>query len=131
MIRYFANFMGPISKQWYLDRGFTRKGSVVVGESNLLMKYYQEKGLKPGDIWEYDEIIRYCAGGRIDIFGLDPEEYYDGKHEYGVPIMDGEDWGKLSYFLDHHRTETLWTYDELIDAFEKKFLKRKIEWIDE
>ena len=74
---------------------------------------------KHGDHW---------AAGRIDIYGV-PNEHYP--IEYGLPPMHVEDWGALSHWLDHHVTSELWTYEELIDTFEKKYLKRKIRWCKE
>ena len=72
-----------------------------------------------GDCW---------AAGRIDIYGVPGEDY---PLEYGLSPMHKEDWGMLSHWLDHHITLELWTLEELLETFEKKFLKRKIRWAPE
>jgi hypothetical protein len=64
----------------------------------------------------------HWAAGRIDVSGSDEEV------TYRLSPMHCEDWGALSHWLDHHVTPELWTYEELIDTFEKKCLKRKIRW---
>lgn len=127
MITYSTNYMGPVNIDWFNKRGLTRKVSYVYEEGRSVYPI----GISPGDVVEYTEVTTNYAGGRIDIRGLDPEEYWGGCHEYGLPIMHAEDWGALSHWLDHHKTTELWTYDELIDTFEKKCLKRKIRWADE
>ena len=115
--------MGPISMDWYRKRGLTHKVSVVLEEGRIVYP----KGLGPGDVWEYDEITTHYAGGRIDIHGLDPEEYYNGTDEYGLDIMHGEDWNALSDWLDEFESEEKVPYDELIALFEKDYGK-KIRW---
>jgi hypothetical protein len=67
-VTYSTNWMGPISLSWYRKRGLLEEGSV-------------------------EPTTYYCAG-RIDIRGLDPEEYWNGWDEYGVAPMHGEDWGE-------------------------------------
>ena len=109
--------------KWYSDRGLTRKESKVLKYGQV----FYPKGYKAGDVWEYDEItVHYCAG-RIDIRDSN-KEGYDGWDEYGVSPMQAEDWNALSDWLWDLETDTQWTYEELIDTFEKKCLKRKIRW---
>ena len=72
-----------------------------------------------GDCW---------SGGRIDIYGVPGEDY---PLEYSLPPMHSEDWGMLSHWLDHHTTSELWTFEELIETFEKKRLGRRIRWASE
>ena len=72
-----------------------------------------------GDCW---------SAGRIDIYGVPGEVY---PLEYGLPPMHKEDWGMLSDWLDNLETHELWTLEELLETFEKKFLKRKIRWASE
>lgn len=115
--------MGPISMDWYRKRGLTHKVSAVLEEGQT----FYPKGYKAGDVWEYDEITTHYAGGRIDIHGLDPEEYYNGTDEYGLDIMHGEDWNALSDWLDEFESEEKVPYDELIALFEKDYGK-KIRW---
>ena len=118
--------MGPISTDWYRDRGLTYKVSKVLEEGQT----FYPKGYKAGDVWEYDEITTHYAGGRIDIHGLDPEQYYGGSDEYGLPVMHGEDWNALSDWLDEFESEEKVPYDELIALFEKDYGK-KIRWADD
>lgn len=127
MITYSTTWMGPISLDWYRKRGLTRKQKTTIQSEDVA----KSLGRQVGDTVEYDEPTVSYSGGRIDIYGVDPTEYYGGRHEYGLPVMHSEDWGALSHWLYHHETPELWTYDELIDTFERKCLKRKIRWADE
>lgn len=126
MITYSLNWMGPISIDWYRKRGLTRKETVTITRKDIA----KLTGRKVGDVVEYDEPTVSYSGGRIDVYGVDPVEYYSGRLEYSLSPMHSEDWGALSHWLDHHKTSELWTYDELIDTFEKKCLKRKIRWAE-
>jgi hypothetical protein len=88
--------MGPISNQWY-----------------------EERGLNPSkDCW---------AGGRIDIYGLDEREYFEGKHEYSLPVMDCESWEMFSEWLDDYESNVLKSYEELLSTFEAD-TNHKINW---
>ena len=126
MISYSTNWMGPISMDWFRDRGLTKKKTRVVTEDSILL----EMGKKVGDVLEYDEITTHYAGGRIDIRGLDESEFYNGWGEYSLPIMHGEDWNALSDWLDDLTTTELLPYDTLIEQFESHYGK-KIRWADE
>ena len=124
MISYSTNWMGPISMDWFRDRGLTEKKTRVVTEDSVLV----EMGRKVGDVLEYDEITTHYCGGRIDIRGV-PDEPWG--LEYGLPIMHGEDWNALSDWLDDLTTTELWDYDMLISIFEAEVLNgRKIRWSD-
>jgi hypothetical protein len=122
MITYSTNFMGPISMDWYRQRGLTRKATMVIEEGSLLASKYDV-----GDLLEYDQITTYYSGGRIDIRGLDHSEFYNGWGEYSLPIMHGEDYNALSDWLDEQEDETVRTYDELICDFEREYGKL-IRW---
>jgi hypothetical protein len=124
MITYSTNFMGPISIQWYVERGLTKKVKRV-HRSNIIA---ESKGARVGDEYEVDEVTEYYAGGRIDIRD-DSKEGYDGWDEYSVKIMHGEDWNALSDWLDGLTTDTLWGYNELIEQFESQYGK-KIRWAE-
>jgi hypothetical protein len=125
MITYSTNFMGPISMDWYRQRGLTRKATVVVEEGSLLASKYDV-----GHVLEYDEITTHYGGGRIDIRGLDTSEFYNGWGEYSLPIMHGEDFNALSDWLDEQEDETVRNYDELICEFEREYGKL-IRWADD
>jgi hypothetical protein len=117
---------------WYRDRGLTHMvertcESELICNALRTSKALNYPDIEIGDTYEIEDVkVHYCAG-RIDI--RDDSKYgYDGWDEYGVSPMHAEDWGALSDWLDHHVTPELWTYEELIDTFEKKCLKRKIRW---
>jgi hypothetical protein len=123
-VTYSTNFMGPITVDWYRDRGLTRKVREVLEEGRIVYP----KGLGPGDVWEYDEITTHYAGGRIDI--RDSSKYgYDGWDEYGLRVMHGEDWNALSDWLDDLTTDNLLSYNDLIEQFEQYYGK-KIRWAE-
>lgn len=114
--------MGPVSMNWYKERGLTRRVSKILEEDQVFFP----KGLKAGDIWEYDEITTDYSCGRIDIRDSS-KEGYDGWDEYGVAPMHYEDWGALGEFLEYLTTETQLSYNELIEMFEQHH-EKKIRW---
>lgn len=125
-VSYSINWMGPVSTHWYKERGLTRRVSKVLEEDQV----FYPKGLKAGDVWEYDEITtNYCCG-RIDIRD-DTKEGYDGWDEYSVAPMHGEDWNILGEWLWDLTTTEQWDYDMLISIFEGECLGRKIRWYKE
>ena len=121
-ITYSTNWMGPANMRWYTDRGLTHKVSTILEEDRI----FYPRGMKPGDVWEYDDVTTHYACGRIDI--RDDSKYgYDGWDEYSVAPMQAEDWNALSEFLDTLETEELLPYDTLIEQFEAHYGK-KIRW---
>jgi hypothetical protein len=84
--------------------------------------WYEERGIDP----EKD----YWSGGRIDIYGLDETEYYGGRHEYSLPIMDGVSWNRFSDWLENYETIELKTYEQLLSAFEAD-TDNQIRWAHE
>lgn len=102
-VTYSTNWMGPVSMNWYRDRGLVKD----------------------------EAITTYYSAGRIDIRGLDPEKYWSGWHEYSLSAMHGEDWNALSDWLDKLETTDLWDYEMLISIFEGEVLNgRKIRWME-
>jgi hypothetical protein len=91
MISYSTNFMGPINLQWYRDRGipFIDKGTPTT----------------------------MYAGGRIDVYGLPYDDYYDGKTEIGLPIMTADSFNSFSEFLQNLKTHKLLKYDQLVELY--------------
>ena len=108
--------MGPVSTRWY-------------EENNIPYVLKKTSGKLLPQI-EYKDFTSY-SGGRIDIYGLDEEEYYAGKDEYGIGIMLSEDWYALSEWLDDFETDELLPYKELISEFEKAHGKQIRWWQDE
>jgi len=106
MISYSTNWMGPISTRWYEERDIPFELRMTSG-----------KFIQPPR--EYKHFLESYSCGRIDIRGLDEEEYYSGWYEYGVAPMRTEDWNALSDWLDDLEDESLITYEELIRQFEE------------
>ena len=107
MIGYYLNWMGPISIQWYIDRGLTIKKEI---NSEKFGTYI------------VDKITEHYSGGRIDVSGTD--NYYG--EEIGVPVMRSEDWNRLKEWLWDFKTETIWTLKQLVEEYEKT--NPKIVW---
>lgn len=78
--------MGPISLQWYRDRGVDHK-------------------------------LQQYAGGRIDVYGVSEDDYYESKTAIGLPIMKAECFNRLSMFLRDFSSSELLTYDQLITIY--------------
>jgi hypothetical protein len=123
MVSYSTNFMGPISTDWYKQRGYTKRVVKVIDSDFLSQIRKQPLGTK----YEVDEITEEWAGGRIDIYGLDPKENWGGKGEYSLPVMRAESWGVLTEWLDDFESEELLKFDDLINTFETE-TGHKIEW---
>ena len=92
MITYSTNWMGPISIDWYRDRGL---------------------------LHESGEVTTYFSAGRIDIRD-DTKQGYDGWDEYSLPPMHGEDWNSFSEWLDDFTTERLFSFEDLIAQYEQE-----------
>ena len=121
MITYSTNFMGPISKYWYAERGLLHKVNKIANANQA--KFWK---INEGDEFTVLEVTTHYAGGRIDIRDH-TKEGYGGWNEYAVMPMHGEDWNALSEYLDELETETLVSYDELIKQFENQYGK-SIRW---
>ena len=114
MISYSTNWMGPVSSRWY--------------EENNIPYVLKMSNGRFGPIKEYKSYTESYSCGRIDIYGLDNEEYWGGKSEYSLGIMRTEDWNAFGDWLDELETPTLHTYKELISNFEKDY-GQPIRWI--
>lgn len=126
MISYSTNWMGPLQAKWYEERGLMEQ-ITKTAESEFVASLW---GIGVGDAYTVSHPTTIYSGGRIDIYGLPPDEYYAGTSEYGLPIMCGEDWNALSDWLEDFASEELLSYDELIETFEKHY-GRKIRWASE
>ncbi len=109
--------MGPISTKWYEDRDIPFEIRETSGK--ILPKT------------EYKQFLESYSCGRIDIYGLDEQEYYAGKNEYGLAPMLTEDWNALGDWLDNIEDEYIvMTYKELMRQFEDHYGK-PIRWYNE
>ena len=124
-ISYSTNQMGPVSMDWYRDRGLTRQVSKVLEEDQA----FYPKGLGAGDVWEYEEITTNYACGRIDIRDSS-KPGYDGWDEYGITPMHREDWNALGDFLWDLETDVQLSYEQLIERFELWYGK-SIRWAND
>ncbi len=125
-IDYSTNMMGPISMDWFRDRGLTR---MVRKEITTPMEAQIYKA-NVGDTVRVEDVTEYWCGGRIDIYGLDETEHYGGMSEYDLPIMDGESWNDFSGWLDDFETPELWEFNDIIAHYEQES-GRKIRWADD
>ena len=116
MATYSTNWMGPVSTRWYED-------------NNIPYVLKMSSG-RFGPIKEYKSYTESYSCGRIDIYGLDNEEYWGGKSEYSLGVMRTEDWNALGDWLDKLTTSSLCSYKELLHDFEKDY-GQSIKWINE
>jgi len=116
--------MGPVSMEWFRERGLTEIVSEVLEEDHKF------SGLKKGQIYDFENITTYYACGRIDIRGVPGDEYWNGWHEYSVAPMHGEDWNALGDYLWDLKTEDLLPYDTIIEQFEAHYGKQ-IRWAED
>lgn len=91
MITYSTNWMGPISRTWWEKRG---------------LDFLNPK--------------HGYRGGRIDCYGLDKEEYYDGKSETSLPVMKEECYFKFDKWLEGFQSEQLLTFEEIKEIYERE-----------
>ena len=120
MITYSTNWMGPVSTNWYKDRGLTKREHKILEHDSIV---FPDK--KKGDIFEFDEIIEHYSGGRIDVMGTD--ELFGT--EISLPVMKSDDWSRFSHWILSLETETVWTLKEIVDEYEKT--NPKITWAKE
>ena len=133
MISYSANFMGPCSMDWYRARGFTHMvektcESELIRNALRTSKVLNYPNIEIGDTYEIEDVKVHYAGGRIDIRDSS-KPGYDGWDEYGMAPIHGEDWNALSDWLWDLTTDTLLSYNDLIEQFEQYYGK-KIRWAE-
>jgi len=124
VITYSTNMMGPVSMDWFRERGLTKIKSEVLEEDHPF------SGLKKGQTFDFENITTYYAGGRIDIRGVPGDDYWNGWHEYSIAIMHGEDWNDLGDWLESFQTHELWEFDDIIAKYEGA-TGRKIRWAED
>ena len=115
-IRYSTNWMGPVSMNWYEQRGLVETKIVTLEEDSAF------SGLKAGDQYESQEITTHYSCGRIDVRGTD-DPHGD---EIGVPPMQSDDWARFGDWLETFETDAVWTLDQLVELYERD--NPKITW---
>ncbi len=131
MITYSTNWMGPISMDWFRQRGLTHMVTKTC-ESEIARNVHRRgkyPNMEIGDTYELEEVHTYYAGGRIDIRD-DTKHGYDGWNEYFLPPMHSEDWSALSDYLWDLTTPEILSYNTLIEQFETHYEKR-IRWTND
>jgi len=108
---------------WFRENGYTRTVTKTLNSDSKI------SDKKAGDTVETEEITEYWYGGRIDVYGLPDDEYYCGKSEMDLPIMDGPSYAGFSEWLEKFETDTMWTLSQLVEEYEKS--NPKIRWHDE
>lgn len=123
-VRYSTNWMGVANTQWYVDRGLTRKRTIIFTEDSLMVKYGKQK---PGDTLEVDEPIERYSCGRLDFWNPYEDSHYPD--EMGVPPMRDEDWCRFGDWLDTFETDKVMTLHEIVAEYEKTNPKIRF-WVD-
>ena len=54
------------------------------------------------------------AGGRIDVYGLSEDDYYEGKTAISLPVMTASSFNALSVFLSNFSSSSALSYDNLM-----------------
>lgn len=99
--------MGPVSLQWYRDRGLTKTETHVATTDTM---HYNT-----GDTYTAETITKHFSCGRIDVRGIPDEPYGD---EIGVPPMLSADWRAFGDWLDTVQTMSVWSLKNLVEAYE-------------
>jgi hypothetical protein len=99
--------MGPVSLQWYRQRGLTQVEHKIATEDSMLYNHSEH--------YTSESITHQYACGRIDVRGIPNEPYGD---EIGVPPMLSTDWDRFGDWLDTVQTMSVWTLDDLVAAYE-------------
>lgn len=114
--------MGPISLDWYRERGFTKRVTKVLEEDSSIFDK------KKGEVIEYDEITESYSGGRIDFWNPNIDSMYPD--EMGVPPMRSEDWNSFSDWLDTFETDEVWELKQLVWLYERNGSNPPIRWLE-
>ena len=61
-----------------------------------------------------EEYGSHWSGGRIDIYGAPGHPW---GFEYSLPIMRTEDWNNFDAWLEDLETETLWTFEQIMETY--------------
>ncbi len=102
------NWMGPVSLQWYRDRGLTRVEHKVATEDSMLYNHSEH--------YTSETITTHYSCGRIDVHNVPHEPYGD---EINVPPMLSTDWALFSNWLETVKTMSTWTLADLVTAYQQ------------
>ena len=116
MRHYSTNWMGPVTMNWYRERGLTETTTYTADQDCMLYN--------AGDKYTAERITQQYSCGRIDVSPTQDEPYGD---EIGVPPMRSEDWRSFSDWLDDVQTMSVWTLRDLVTAYENQTGKT-IHW---
>lgn len=108
-VKYSTNWMGPISLDWYRQRGLTTLEHHVQEQDNPYT------GRKAGERYTLELITDNYSCGRLDVMGID-DPYGE---EIGVPPMLSLDWCRFGRWLDTMETDAVWTLDQLVELYER------------
>jgi hypothetical protein len=100
--------MGPVSMNWYRDRGLTQKQTKTATENSMFTTM--------GEQFTSESITTHYSCGRIDVHNVPDEPYGD---EINVPPMLSTDWAMFSNWLDTVKTMSTWTLADLIVAYQQ------------
>jgi hypothetical protein len=105
-----------VSLDWYRQRGLTLVDERVATEDSM---FYNK-----GETYTSEIITTSYSCGRIDVRGV-PDEPYG--LEIGVPPMLSTDWRLFSNWLDDVQTVSVWSLQNLVEAYEHQ-TRTKITW---
>lgn len=109
--------MGPVSLNWYRQRGLTRVEHKVATEDSMLYNHSER--------YTSETITTHYSCGRIDVHNVPNEPYGD---EINVPPMLSSDWHQLGLWLETVKTMSVWTLEDLITAYQQH--NPKITWAE-
>ena len=100
--------MGPVSMQWYRDRGLTQKQTKTATKDTM---FYNTD-----DTYTTEDVTTNYSCGRLDVQGIPDEPYGD---EIGVPPMLSTDWRAFGDWLWDVQTMSVWTLADLVTAYQQ------------
>jgi hypothetical protein len=101
---------------WYRQRGLTQVEQKVAAEDSMLYN--------TGDTYTTETITQHYSAGRLDVSGIADNPWGD---EIGVPPMLSSDWRAFGRWLDDVQTCSVWTLQDLVEAYEHQ-TNTKITW---
>jgi len=107
--------MGPVSLSWYRTRGLTQTETKVATENTMFTTV--------GESFTSESITTHYSCGRIDVHNVPGEPYGD---EINLPPMLSTDWAMFSNWLDTIETASVWSLNNLVEAYQQH--NPKITW---